>query len=742
MISTSLKKRLLLVVAKLLVLGTGGMAGAASLSLTDVPLFLSGNVAPLNMLVLGRDHKLFYEAYADHSDLDGDGTLDIGYRGFDLKPDGVTFKIDYYGYFDSYKCYTHDGSKFVPVSTNTNKRCAGSDDWSGDWLNWVTTTRIDALRKVLYGGKRATDDGSTTVLERAHVPQDAHSWGKEYSSADGYNISDVAPLTAPGTNERHFFANTTLMLNDGDWTGNNEPPVLRVLENQPSTRRIWHWLSKESPVAGGSVNEGAGNVTVTPTNYTVRVQVCISEALKEENCRDYPNGTAQKPTGLLQDFGESDSMLFGLLTGSYAYSKSGGVVRKDVGSIKDEINWQTDGTFTAVNGIIRSMDLFRTPGYEDYTNNAGGRGVFYPPGLVTTRPFNQGEFGGSWGNPVAEMMFEALRYFAQNSAVGTSDDPTGVFNYATGFDVDLGLPKVNTWANPYEVGKPNCAKPFQTVMSDVNTSYDSDQLPGSNWTGLSTDLPGSLNVASLGTTIWNNEFGGSEQHFIGRICWRSTTARPRRRRLVVRQYPRPRARGAHQGRQLLLRERRLSRAITDLNPANGDQKLRTSQSRSRRRCRGSTSRSAGRTVTLVPFAKSVGGRHLGADGTQPYSRPTRSSISTSSRSRRRRADSASTSKTWSRATTTTWTRSRSTSMRSSGQRRQVTVTSAYAAGGIVQHMGYVISGTTHDGIYLVVRDLDTGDRGDVDYFLDTPPHSRPRRRRRAGLPDVCGTPAH
>ena len=47
-------------------------------------------VAPLNMLVVGRDHKLFYEAYADHSDLDGDGTLDIGYTGFDTKADPMT----------------------------------------------------------------------------------------------------------------------------------------------------------------------------------------------------------------------------------------------------------------------------------------------------------------------------------------------------------------------------------------------------------------------------------------------------------------------------------------------------------------------------------------------------------------------------------------------------------------------------------------------------------------------------
>ena len=41
----------------------------------------------------------------------------------------------------------------------------------------------------------------------------------------------------------------------------------------------------------------------------------------------------------------------------------------------------------------------------------------------------------------------------------------------------------------------------------------------------------------------------------------------------------------------------------------------------------------------------------------------------------------------------------------------VTLTSEYAAGGIIQHMGYIVSGTTDDGTYLVVRDRDTAGGG-------------------------------
>ena len=52
----------------------------------------------------------------------------------------------------------------------------------------------------------------------------------------------------------------------------------------------------------------------------------------------------------------------------------------------------------------------------------------------------------------------------------------------------------------------------------------------------------------------------------------------------------------------------------------------------------------------------------------------------------------------------------------------VTVDSEYAAGSIIQHMGYIISGTTADGTYLVVRDVDTAEGSDVNYYLDTPQH--------------------
>ena len=119
-------------------------------------------------------------------------------------------------------------------------------------------------------------------------------------------------------------------------------PLFRVLENR--NNRIWDWLSAERLVANNEIHQGATQGGVTPTDYVVRVQVCSSGSFDasdpRNNCRAYSGGNA-KPTGLLQDYGENDSMMFGLLSGSYGRPHDGGVLRKGVASLKDEVDLAT-----------------------------------------------------------------------------------------------------------------------------------------------------------------------------------------------------------------------------------------------------------------------------------------------------------------------------------------------------------------------------------------------------------------
>jgi len=153
-----------------------------------VPPFIAQSVPPLVMFETGRDHKLYYEAYNDASDLDEDGKLDIAYK----------HSIDYYGYFDPNKCYTYSSTgsgEFNPVSVTSTKFC-NAGQWSGNVLNWLNMSRMDSLKKVLYGGHRITDSNTKTVLERDIMPGDAHSWGKELTGRLCFNgASATAPYT-------------------------------------------------------------------------------------------------------------------------------------------------------------------------------------------------------------------------------------------------------------------------------------------------------------------------------------------------------------------------------------------------------------------------------------------------------------------------------------------------------------------------------------------------------------------
>lgn len=676
-----------------------GTIQAAPLNLSDNPLFATQSAPPLTLMTMGRDHKLYYEAYNDASDLNGDGILDTNY-----KPD----TINYYGYFGSNICYIYNSgnSRFEPSSTTVDKKCSGNSEWSGDFLNYLTTSRIDALRKVFYGGTRFVDTGSETVLERSYIPQDAHSWGKEYTdiATSGFDIREYSPLNLPVAGHRHLFANTTL-------SSTNNPPVLRVLND--TDFRVWEWLSKERPVAGSTCINGSTNCEQGSSrfaDYVVRVRVCVS-GLLEANCQAYPNGNS-KPVGLLQSYGENDSMYFGLLTGSYEKNTSGGVLRKNVGSITDEIN-ANDGTYTSTVGVIASMDRLRI---ANFRYGSGDYAPGWPGAWITTRPMNEGEIT-DWGNPVAEMMYEGMRYFAGKSA------PTPAFSISNSGNDDarLGLPLPN-WIDPYGAssGFSSCAKPFQIVIADINPSYDSDQLPGSFFDSFSGDISG-LDVSALADTITNNEPGVIGNHFIGQVGAVSDGA-PTSKMVTTLSNVRglapeePTKQGSYYSASVAYHG-----TINDISSADGDQKIDTFSVALASPLPNIEIPVAGSTITLVPFAKSVGGC-LGitpaAGGFQPTNTivdfyvetltPTYGKFRINFEDVEQGADHdmdaiAEYEYTVNGNGTVT-----------------INMAATYASGCIVQHLGYIISGTTANGTYLEIRDADTNAGSDPDYFLDTP----------------------
>lgn len=881
------------------------IAPAHALNLAQAPLYLTASQPPLIMMTMARDHKLYYEAYNDYSDLDGDGTLDLRYN-----PD-----IEYYGYFDSYKCYNYTDGIFTPVAVTANKKCTGGNDtyWSGDFLNYVTTSRMDALRKVFYGGKRSTDTATKTVLERAFIPQDAHSWGKEYESIarDGYDIREYSPLALPVAGYRHLLANVTL-------TSDTSPPLLRVLND--SAYRIWEWVSIERPVAGskclhgssgpncetsgsswqivpasgsiglsgltittyhtgtsshpvdmaafntfegtyatndrkcgtaaastidGTGNPFAGQVTTsgatcgndnyltifegtlnvpsdgtyrfgidgddaidlyidgtqrvgwygghgasgTPedhsialtlaagthsikfrheegtgsdsyrlywkpsdassviTDYNVRVEVCktisgVDSAYyegRESNCQSY--GTSPviyKPTGLLHKYGQNNGMYFGLITGSYDQNTEGGVLRKEVSSITNEIE-ATTGIFketgttcgltggdACTKGIVGTINRLKITSFN-YDSQQ------YSCGWITTRAMNNGECE-MWGNPLGEMMYEGLRYFSGKSSA------TAAYTTSSTRDDALGLPRV-TWSastNPYRTGGyPVCSKPYFMLISDVYPSFDSDKLPGTatefgSFAGDVTDL----NVSTLGDSIWDLQFGDGTTKgvFIGQVgstydgapTVKTASGFGNIRGLAPGE---PTRQGSFYTASIAFFGK-----THDLNAATGEQNSSTYSIALAPPLPTIEIPVGSGKVALVPFSKSVGGSSISAasgsfqptnqivdfyvdtiknttdtntDATVNSGRPYykfRINYEDVEQGADHDMDAIATYEVKLNADSTI----------------TVNLSSDYAAGGIIQHMGYVISGTTADGVYLEIRDKDTDAASDPDYFLDTP----------------------
>ena len=661
----------------------------APLDLSDTPLFLTDKVSPLTMLVIGRDHKLYFEAYNDSSDVDGDGTIDIRFNP----------KIDYFGYFDPYKCYNYNSSYgfFSPSSVTSDKTCSGN--WSGNFLNYLTTARLDAIRKILYGGYRVFDSNSAVILERTYIPQDAHSWGKEYTSpaVDGYDISQYTPYAVP-TSGRHLFANTTLRLGTG-------APLLRVSLNQPY--RVWEWLSIERPVAGSrAINGGNGPFLSNITDFSVRVQVCDSSVGLEDNCQTYSNGS-HKPIGLLQRFGENDSMYFGLITGTYNNNLQGGVLRKNISSFTDEVDLNT-GQFTSVNGIVSTLNKLTVTGF--------GTNYVYDCGFITTRKLNNGECQ-MWGNPLGEMMFEAVRYFAGKSS------PTSAFTYSGGTDATLGLPN-ESWQNPYAT-YPRCSKPNLLVISDIYPNYDSDQVPGSYFNAFSSDLSPALNASSISQSIFSGEGFGVVSAFIGQSAG-STDGAPTPK--PISSFGNIRGLAPHDAN---IEGSYYSASVAhygltnDVNSAEGSQNIASYMVGLSSPFPEIKFNVGGNPVTIIPFGKSVKGSGINAaEGSyQPNNNVVDfyiESLSDTSGVFRVNFEDVQQGADFDMDAIVKYNITVN-----ADNTITIQTDSVYAAGGITQHMGYIISGTEQDGIYLEVRDLDTVASNDVDYFLDTPPGQPP-----------------
>ena len=525
-------------------------------------------VPPRVVINTSNDHQLYFKAYSDYSDLDKDGIPDTTYK----------HTISYYGYFDSSKCYIYDNGRFEPESVTADKYCnagGATGQWSGNFLNWVSMSRIDAIRKVLFGGHRRVDTATETVLERSYLPHDAHSWVKYYAGDDlpqltpftrnEYNCdegnktdpkcktSGVLDLKKIGVT----FGNTT-DVNMNNYGANTfsevytEPPLIKVVKGNYSL-----WASNErwqvtwdsgSPMDNHSASDAndptksniyayssspAWSQRLGEGNYVARVQVCVDGLIGEEKCKLYPGADPTlltddiyKPIGLLQGYGDEDRMQFGMVAGSYNQHASGGVLIRNVGTMTNEVNVNTDGTFPLVaqfaggpktnntaKGLINAWSLYRIVGYNGddgtYNSNQGDNCNW---GLSAFKTVTAANRCRNWGNPFSEIYYQAINYLAGAGVIGDYRDNSS--------NVIPGLPTPQNFEDPLDQDS-YCADLFVVNLNSSASSYDYDELDATNYGPSkiwdSAILPGNKSTSAMTDAVGKAEGIDGKSYYVGEV---------------------------------------------------------------------------------------------------------------------------------------------------------------------------------------------------------------------------------
>ncbi|TDX97923.1 pilus assembly protein [Thiohalophilus thiocyanatoxydans] len=519
------KKTAIFVVAALcaIQLAAAATVNGSATDFNAIPIQNTGNNQsdePLAMLVMSNDEQLYNKAYDDYSDLNGDGKIETTYND----------EIDYYGYFNSNGCYTHDGNRFNPASTATgdNDHTCASSEWSGNFLNWASMTRMDIVRKVLYGGYRSTDDtwsttDGHTILERVYLPNDIHAFAKVFETSTTSEMQKFTPYAQKRLSMCNLTGTTNTATESQLINTDNNPPLLRVAAGS------WHrWASqnKEQCLYSGdtSTPDGADELD----ELIVQVSVCEDGKL-ESGCAEYTDGgnTYYKPAGLLQKYSKSagSKMHFGLISGSYGQKDKGGVLRKNISVIDDDDANNTDGDEITddgrikddVQGIINTINSFRVVKYDSDDNkyiDCASPGITVDEFKTSSDTAKQCT---NWGNPIGEMYLEALRYFSGNtspSAVFDADD-SGLINSSNNSSIPTTLNKV-TWEDPIipdgQSGQNYCASCNIILLSSGLNNFDGDDLlSAKDIEGINNE---SNNLSGITDEVGQHE-GYSGNFFIG-----------------------------------------------------------------------------------------------------------------------------------------------------------------------------------------------------------------------------------
>ena len=354
----------------------------------------------------------------------------------------------YVGYFDTTKCYSYSTSNgyfsYAAATTSTNT-CNGSY-WSGNFLNWVSATGLDAFRYAMTGGSRIIDTTTNTVLQRTYQSGQGGTNNFPTKSITGSTL--VKGATPLATGSTWYFRSQDMGIQMAYGT------VQADVE------------SNSTPSPCGGSHQPACDTTLAVVN--VEVQVCVLANGLESNCQLYGTNI-YKPVGTVQK--NAGTMKFGVMSYFNDNSIDNAVLRA-----KMKFTGQYD--YTTGSGVANTAQewdpntgiFLANPNPTDATNSYGG--AVTQSGVVNyINLFGYHQKSYKTYDDIGKLYYEALSYLRHRAI------DTGFYSLATSSNND-NLPFITTWDDPVQA---YCQKNFIFLMGDSHTHCDK-RLPGGSFT--------------------------------------------------------------------------------------------------------------------------------------------------------------------------------------------------------------------------------------------------------------------
>lgn len=355
---------------------------------------------------------------------------------------------EYAGYFHARMCYSYpyrskDGvmlpdlrvatAYFSVLKPADALHGCGGDSFSGNFLNWASTSMLDIVRYALTGGDRVIDEVRKTVLQRAYLPD-----------ADSRIDFFAHPV---------FFPRKILQAGVAAAT----PFALAQLAIVSCRNRLLFGDASLPP--GGSCD--APGAAATHGVFLARVRVCDAEEgpRRDDLCLAY--GKNYKPVGAVQRHGGRVRVgVFGHLNGQVASAGPvyGGVLRAPLAHVGRQ-RWtapeflpqdNAGAEWNPATGVYVVQGAGPGGGVTAYINGLG-RGNAGHPGAYAVAA------------PLAELLYESLRYLQGRQAspvVPPATAPPAI---------DEGLPVVTPWSDPQTA---SCQRHVVVSLGDAGMAGD------------------------------------------------------------------------------------------------------------------------------------------------------------------------------------------------------------------------------------------------------------------------------